>query len=188
MAAKKFVLVLVLAAIVAGGVSAQNTSGKENYVSGTAGILSAGAAYERFFTPRISAGACFYWANAFILWNELEAGLFGRFYMWRGLYGELGLGFHQHTGFSTYKYEILGYTYTGTDYVKTTGVGITPAMGYKFDPGKPGGFFIEPGIKIPITIGKKTPAWSLLSSDESFDLGFGAAFGVVVYVGMGYAF
>ncbi|MDR2808793.1 MAG: hypothetical protein LBB43_07300 [Spirochaetaceae bacterium] len=180
---KKLFLVVVVLASVAGGIWAQTDEktdevpwgGKKNFVSVDLGILLAGARYERFLTQKISVGANVYWANSFIIFNEFEIGLFARYYLWQGLFGELGLGFHNHSGT-----EARG---DGTDGVfSTTGVSITPTVGWKFDPGNAGGFFVEPGISVPITIGQKSE-W--MSSEES-EVGVSAGF--VLFCGLGWAF
>jgi hypothetical protein len=186
---KKFGLVLVLAAVAAGGIFGQEQEqeqlwgGKNNFVSVDLGLLVAGARYERLLTPKISVGVDAYWANSFIIFNELEAGLFGRFYIWRGLFAELGAGFHVHTGTEDYEYEGLdGKTNTGTAFVSTTGFAISPGLGWKFDPGKGGSFFVEPGISVPITIGKKT------SASFGFESETGVSAGFILYCGLGWAF
>jgi hypothetical protein len=188
--AKKLMLVLILAALVAGGAFAEpNTwGGKKNHMSGDLGLLFGGVRYERFLTPNWSIGGDFYWANSLFIYNELEAGAFGRWYPWKGLYAELGLGFHIHTGTEAFEVESGGFKFSGDGLVTTTGVAITPGVGYKFDPGKSGGFFIEPGVLIPITIGKKTGQPVLWASKDPFDLGVGVSVGFNVYCGLGWAF
>jgi len=184
--AKKFLLVLVLAAIVAGGVFAQESwGGKKNLVAANVGVLVGGASYERILTPNLSVGAIFYWANSFILWNELEVGVFGRYYIWKGLYGELGLGYHTHSEVGTLTEKETGVKYDDM-VVLYEGFGITPGLGYKFDPGAPGGFFLEPGIKIPITIGKTSGTPLLFSNQLEGEPGVGVGF--LIYLGLGWAF
>jgi len=142
--AKKFLLGLLMAAIIGSAAFAQenaeNWGGKKNFLSADVGLLVAGLRYERLLMPKLSVGADSYWANSLLIFNELEAGVFARYYLYKGLYGELGLGYHIHTGFGSLS---LG-----------GGVGITPALGWKFDPGKAGGFFVAPQVSVPITIGE----------------------------------
>jgi hypothetical protein len=83
---------------------------------------------------KFSAGADVYWSSLFFFLNELEAGVFGRFYpQGRIFFVEAGLGYHVHN--------------------LITGFAITPALGWKIDIDNPGGFFIRPGINIPVTFG-----------------------------------
>jgi hypothetical protein len=184
--AKKGVLALLLATMLAGGVFAQSDwGGKKNFASLDLGLLVGGVKYERLLTSKISVGVDVYWANSFIIFNEFEAGLFGRYYIWNGFFGELGLGVHTHSGIEDTEYEdYYGSTVTtviGADFVVTSGVAISPGLGWKFDPGNAGGFFVEPEIIIPITIGPKTNAFN---SDN--DPGVGVGF--VFQVALGWAF
>jgi hypothetical protein len=186
--AKKGLLVLVLASALAGGVFAQEApwGGKKNFVSADLGLIVGGVRYERLLTPKLSVGVDAYWANSFIVFNELEAGLFARYYLFGGLYGELGVGYHTHSGIEDveYEYEFWGtkYKHTESGLVTRSGIGVSPGIGWKFDPGKPGGFFLEPGISVPITIGK-TSYWLSTIEGES-----GVSVGFVVYLGLGAAF
>jgi hypothetical protein len=159
----------MLITIVVSGAFAQEEDwdGAKNFLSADIGLLHIGLRYERLITPQISAGAVLYWNSFFILWNELETGVFGRYYYQNdlyGLYGELGLGYHRHTGDDTFL---------------RSGIGISPGLGYKFDPGKTGDIYISPSLTIPITIGKQ----------ESNDLKgeFGISVGVVLYCSIGFA-
>jgi len=63
------------------------------------------------------------------------------------------------------------------------GVAITPEVGLKIDFGKPGGFFIQPGIKVPVTLGGRYVLGIL--SDGKY--GFGVGVGIVPYCGLGIA-
>jgi hypothetical protein len=184
---KKLLFLLVLVTVLAGGAFAQEESwgGKKNHIALDLGLLVAGARYERFLNSQFSVGGDVSWANSFILFNELEFGAFGRWYPWKGLYAELGLGFHIHTGAGegTYSETVGGTTvsFTGTGLVTTAGVGITPGVGYKFDPGNPGGFYVEPGISVPITIGKQSYWTDLIDEDVGVKAGF------VLFCGLGWA-
>jgi hypothetical protein len=71
---------------------------------------------------------------------------------------------------------------TASGLVTSTGVGVSPGIGWKLDPGKPGGFFIEPGISVPITIGK-TSYWLAEIEGE-----VGVSVGFIIYCGLGAAF
>jgi hypothetical protein len=177
---KKLFLVVLVLASVAGGMWAQSGDapwgGKKNFVSADIGLIVGGARYERLLTQKISIGVDAYWANSFILFNELELGAFARFYLWKGLYGELGLGFHIHTGTE----DVDTPWGTRSEIVATTGFSISPGLGWKFDPGKAGGFFVEPGVIVPITIGSKDRSWG--------DPDVGVSTGFVLFCGLGWAF
>jgi hypothetical protein len=181
---KKVLLVLVLAVIVAGGLSAQSLGGKKNFASVDLGLIAGGLRYERAISPKLSVGGDVYWASSFILWNELELGAFARYYPGtfsgplKNLYLEAGFGYHTHTGTEEYTEEWGHYKYTYTGLVLNTGVAISPGVGVKFAPGKAGDFFVEPGLIIPITIGKKNLGVS----------GVGLSLGFVLYCGLGWAF
>jgi hypothetical protein len=180
---KKLVVLLVLITALAGGVFAQDGSlgGRMNHVAVDLGLVVGGARYERFLSSQLSVGVNAYWANSFIIFNEMEFGVFGRFFPWQRLYVELGLGYHTHTGTED-SYTIDGVSYSGSGLVANRGFGITPGVGNKFDPGNPGGFYVEPGIRVPITIGNKS-FWFDGSDEE-----FGLSVGFLIYCGLGWAF
>jgi len=177
--AKRITFCLAFAMLVASGVFAQeeNWGGAKNFISGEVGLITAGARYERMLAPQISVGGVFYWNTFFILFNELEGGAFARYYIWKGLYAELGLGFHTHTGIMDFEYEGERYSFFGT----RTGIAVSPGLGWKFDPGKPGAFFLTPGFTVPITIGT-----AIGSYGETTDVGVSTGF--VLYLSLGYAF
>jgi hypothetical protein len=181
---KKLVVLLVLLTALAGGVFAQDVplGGKLNNVAVDLGLVVGGARYERFLNSQFSVGVNAYWANSFIIFNEMEFGAFGRFFPWRRLYAELGLGFHVHSGVQDVDVPYGNATVRGNGLVTNTGFAITPGVGYKFDPGNPGGFYVEPGIRVPITIGNKS-YWAYGSDDE-----FGLSAGFLIYCGLGWAF
>jgi len=168
---KKIFLVLAIATLVAVGAFAQ--SGPKNWISGEVSLFGAGVRYERMLNNKMSVGANAYWTTL-IIWNELEAGGSFRYYIMPTFFVGGGLGFHIHTG--THEYA-PGYDW----FAAITGVAITPEVGWKIDVGKKGGFFIEPGVKIPVTFG-------MLESWGLYDGGFAVGFGVVPYFGLGGAF
>jgi hypothetical protein len=157
-----------------------NENNKKNSVSLDVYLLGIGVRYERFLSPELSVGADVYSANLFFSMSELEAGVFARYYPWRGLYMELGLGYHGHFVLKGFKSESFGIG-TVSDVVVTSGVAVSPGLGWKFDPGKTGGFFVKPGIGVPITIGEKK---SFVHDKAEF----GVSVGFVVYCGLGWAF
>jgi hypothetical protein len=166
---KKGILVLVvLAVLAAGGAFGQEKAAnvRNNWVSGELSLIGIGASYERMAGAKFSVGLDAYWNSLFFFWNELEAGVFGRFYpKGRSFFLEAGLGYHVHTSLSL------------DDSKAITGFSITPALGWKIDVGKPGGFFIRPGVKFPITLGTN-------DLDNEFDTGVG----FLPYISLGGAF
>ena len=96
-----------------------------------------------------------------------------------------------HTGTMTYTY-----TYTDTNtgalakgetdwFGARTGFAISPGLGWKFDPGKPGGFFLAPGFTVPITFGKAADFLYTGGSDTKPKSAVSAGF--VLYLSLGYA-
>jgi hypothetical protein len=166
---KKSVLLLVLAVIVAEGIFAQEKSPnvRNNWISAELTLIGGGARYERMLGPKFSLGADAYWSSLFLFWNELEIGIFARYYPWSDMFfAEAGFGYHVHTA--------LGGA-DGAEAIRA--VALTPAVGWKIDVGKTGGFYIQPGIRLPITFG----------INEVTDK-FGVGIGLVPYFGLGGAF
>ena len=164
--AKKWVLGLVLATLVAGGVFAQEAP--KNWISGQVGLINGGAGYERVITPSLSVGGEAYFNSFFIIWNSFAVEGYAKFYPFKGkFYAKVGLGFGTVTTID------LNASTSPT----TSGFLIDPGIGWKIDVGKPGSFFIEPKISVPIVLGKN-------DYDDEFKVGTN----FVVAFGMGYAF
>jgi hypothetical protein len=178
---KKGVIVLVLVLIVASGVFAQSANAVSNWISGEVSLLGAGVRYERMLTPNWSIGANAYWSSLFFFWNELGIDVSARYYPWGKIFfAGLGLGFHQHWGtFSFRDTDLYGGSYTWFGVI--TGAAITPEVGWKIDVGSAGKFFLQPGIKLPITLGS-------LKEYNGHGGGFRVGFGITPYFGLGYAF
>ena len=170
---KKLVLFVVLVMIVASGVFAQ-----KNWISGEVGLIGAGVRYEFMLNDKLSIGGNAYWNSFFFFWNEMGISASARYYLFGNLFVGAGVGFNMHTG--TYKESSNGYEYSW--FAKITGGAITAEVGWKIDVGQPGKFFIQPGLKIPVTFGMREPYWT--GDDKKFAIGFG----VVPYFGMGFAF
>jgi hypothetical protein len=181
---KKIILILAVAA--AGTISAYgNEPAVKNWISGEVSLFGAGARYERMLAPKFSIGVDAYQNMVLSFWTdkegdmtlfwgyELETGLFGRFYPGEGkFFFELGLGYHRH-----YALKLNLEEYSTED---INGAAVSPGLGWRIDFGKPGGFFITPGVKVPITIGvdmEKAP-------DEELAVGVG----FVAYFGLGGSF
>jgi len=184
---KKGILILILAVVIAGGVFAQ-ADAVNNWISGELSLLGVGARYEYMLTPNFSVGAYAYWNNLFIIWNDWGVGAVGRFYPWgKTFYAELGLGFGYHSGVQDISYTTdWGDKYTDSRWVGITGFSIIPGLGWKIDLGEPGGFFIQPGIKLPLTLGKKKLVDFFSLGDYASEFGVGV--GIIAYCGFGFAF
>jgi hypothetical protein len=172
---KKRLLVLVLMAVVVGGLFAQD---QRNWISGEVSLLGGGARYEFMLNEKFSVGATVFFQSFFLFWNSLGINATGRFYFWKGLYAEVGAGYGTITG--TEDYTSPGSSWTHTFAYVVNGFMLTPAIGWKIDVGNPGGFFINPMVGVPLVLGSRKTR----DGDKKFKLGvnFRPAFG------MGYAF
>ena len=176
---KKLVLIFMLTTMLAGGAFAiDGWEDAKNSISVDLGLLHAGLRFERMFTSNLSVGAVAYVNSFFFFWNELDLGIFTRYYIFDGFFGELGVGYHIHTGDMDYeRYDGSTYTWFGD----RTGIAISPGIGYKIDFGKPGGFFFTPAVTVPITMGDRN------KPNGVKDPGFGVSYGVVVYFSLGFS-
>ena len=167
---KKFVFVLILAVIITGSISAQEF---RHWLSGEVSLIGVGARYEFMLNEKISIGATAYWHSFFFFWNSAGIQATGRYYFLpNGLYGELGAGFGTVTNFDEDSF-----------FVQITGFMITPTLGWKIDIGKPGGFYINPMIAVPIVLGK-TDYEAFSTEQGNFKVGYN----VRPAIGFGYAF
>jgi hypothetical protein len=187
MARKKVLFVLVLAAFVAGGVFAQEAQAevqksanvKKLWVSGEVSLLGAGARLEFMLTPKLSVGLDAYWTSLFFIFNDIGVNAVARFYPWgKTFYGGLGLGLGIHSGIEDFVKD--GETYENTlNIVTRTGFDIVPELGWKIDVGKPGGFFLNPVLQLPLTLGKsKLLVGNNTEGDFGMSVGFRVAFGL----------
>jgi len=183
---KKILVLFLLVILVASVVFAQEekaANSRSNWISGELSLLGVGARYERMLNSQWSVGANVYWSSFFIVWNESGIDVTARYYPWgKNFFAGMGLGFHVHSGTFDYDYtDSYGYRQKGTWFGAINGVALTPEVGWKIDVGNPGGFFIQPGIKLPITFG----ALEMYGvGDNEFRVGVG----FVPYFGLGYAF
>jgi hypothetical protein len=188
MMAKKGLLVLLLAAIAVGGVFAQEktTDVKKFWVSGEVSLVGAGLRGEFMLTPKFSVGVDAYWTSLFFIFNDIGLNAVGRFYPWsKTFYAGLGLGFAIHTGIEDLV--IDGVTYSNAlDWVERTGFGIVPELGWKIDIGNPGGFFLNPVLQLPLTLG--TTYISTYRNLPSNKGDFGLSVGFRAACGFGWAF
>jgi hypothetical protein len=174
---KKVFAVLVLTAIIAGGLFAQEKP--KNWVYGQVGLIGGGAGYERFLFPSLSIGGEVYFNSFFILWNSLAVEAYAKYYPLKGkvFYAKLGLGFGTVTGTEDYTYNNVTY---GSQLYSTKGFLLDPGVGWKIDVGEPGKFYIEPKAGLAIVMGKKDFGYD----DAIFKVGVNPVFAFA----MGYAF
>ncbi|MDR0409197.1 MAG: hypothetical protein LBH18_02205 [Spirochaetaceae bacterium] len=187
--AKKGLLVLVLASVIAGGVFAQENENEKAktadvnklWLSGELSLVGVGIRGEYMLTPNISAGLNVYFTSMFFLFNDIGLNAVGRFYPWgKTFYAGLGLGLSIHTGVEDFVKDgkKLG---SGTQSITRTGFGIVPEIGWKIDSGKPGGFFMNPYIQFPITLGTtevNIGGWGDMKGDFGLSTGFRVALGL----------
>jgi hypothetical protein len=104
-------------------------------------------------SDKMSIGANVYYDTLFFLSNDLGVDFSFRFYPWGGT-GQVpeGLFFGSGVGFHMTWWSWFGYT---SDWGTLYGGAITPDIGWRLDVGNRGGFFIEPGIKIPLIFGAR---------------------------------
>jgi len=196
--AKKVIICLVLAMLIAGGVFAEETAessaenpakGFTHWVSGEVSLLGGGARYEMMLSPVLSVGANIYFSSFFLLWNEFGIDVNARYYLKGNFFVGAGLGYHAHTNLQTMPKNVFD---SNSD-AAIKGVALTPEVGWKFDVGNPGGFYISPGIKFPLTFGSREVPYAVIDETSGnikykFENEFSVGFGIVPYFGMGFAF
>ena len=160
----------------------KSASIRKNWISAEMNVLGGGLRYERMINAKLSLGATSYYQNFIMisLWEDFGVDLTARFYpLGKTFYIGAGLGYHIYSAFD---YELRGHYekygngdinyYRNEFYTHESGFAITPELGWKIDTGNPGGFFMDTGIKTPVTFGGK------MGIDFSWVpyIGFGAAF------------
>jgi len=171
------IMLVLLLALVSGGLFAQE--GPNNWISGQVGLLNFGVGYERVLTPQISVGGEAYWNNFFFVFTTSVVEAYGKYYFTKSIHAKLGLGYG---------------VFTSPD-KETSGFAIDPGVGWKIDLGKPGRFFIEPKVSVPIVLGKETVSvyeydgiTSTSGKKVDHDNGFKVKTNFVIAFAMGYAF
>jgi hypothetical protein len=170
-------LILLLAAIAAGGIFAQEKTAdvKKFWVSGEVSLVGAGARGEYMLTPKISVGLNAYWTSLFFVFNDIGINAVGRYYPWgKMFYAGLGVGYATHSGDEEVTVDWgwpLGEV-TDKWIVVRKGFGIVPEVGWKIDLGNPGGFYLNPQAQLPLIIGKRD-----LDNKSGVSVGFRVACG-----------
>ena len=200
---KKLVVFCVFAALIAGSafgfIGEVDFNNTRHSAQGEISLLGGGLRYEATLNPNFSLVGFFYYNNLFLFLGNFSVGVGARYFPTSGIFEsgmffvELGIGYSFNAGTGTYTHSYIDWdgeprtdTYYDT-WMETRGVGIIPAAGWKIDVGQEGGFYLQPGLRLPLTIGNKRPRWGGWYGTP--DRGrFGVGFHVVAYLGMGYAF
>jgi len=189
--AKKGVLVLVLAVLVAGGVFAQGAarnaaSGNKYWLAGEVSFLGVGLRGDYALSDTLSLTVNAYFSTILVA-TETGANVGVRFFPYaNAFYTGISVGYSAHGGISSGKYTYKGEEFEYADsLVSNEGLGIVPEIGARFKVGN-GGFYLNPLLQVPITLGTRIPTISDL--DEKLDLGFGVDWGIRVAIGLGYTF
>ena len=147
-------------------------SGEVNFLFGLGGVR-----YERMLSSNSSVGLNAYWSVPFLLLSELGIDAYLRYYPWgKTFFVGAGLGFHRHIGSNLVVRD-------DHEYQALLGGAVTPEVGWKIDVGEVGGFYLQPGIKYPITFGTIETE----TNGRKFAIGYPFLF-PVVYLGMGGSF
>jgi hypothetical protein len=207
---KKTVLLLVLVVFVTGGAFAQSSSAQssseqsfaKNFISGEINILGGGLMYERMLNQKMSLGVNLYYSTLIFV-GDAALDIQFRFYpgiMNKTFYVGASLGPHYHMGNFKDEYdEFMGYSgwfASSSDYGFDKGiifgVAFTPEAGWKFNFGKTVGFFMQTGIRLPITFGwsgwVRRDEVSYWENNHVEDDKVYAGFGFVAYFGAGISF
>ena len=179
---KKVFLSLVLIVVMTSGAFAQDKQVK-NFASGEVGFFGAGARYEHMLNPKIGIGV-----NAYYNWlvsGETGIDFSFRVHPGKVFYFGIGLGFHISRSYLSLLRDFLEEDRKVKSWGNAIGVAITPEIGWRIDFGKPGGFFLSPGIKIPVTLGVKRLGLTWWSDSRGDFSRFAWSVGVVPYIGLG---
>ena len=164
---------LVLMAAVLRGVSAEEPPGPLHWLSAEVSLIGNGFRYERQLSSRLSVGGTAFYHIFFLIWTSMGITASVRFYPWAGaFYAEVGLGCGVVFG--------TDYGPAGSEVYSAYGVMITPALGWRVDLGKPGGFYINPLVALPVVLGDKERWYG--------ETGFGVGVNCRPAFGIGYAF
>ncbi|MCL2243969.1 MAG: hypothetical protein FWC03_05800 [Treponema sp.] len=189
---KRMVIMVTLAMLIASAVLAQGkmADAESHWISGELSLIGIGVSYEYLLLPQLSIGISAF-LNVLVT-QTYVVNLIGHYHPGGSrFFLELGLGLGSINGPG----EIIVSEKNRDDWpaylITTTGLSITPGLGWKIDFGYPGGFFIQPGVKLPIVIGKQKP-WesinNLSAGNYSVPNQTGTAVTFIVFFSMGVSF
>jgi len=197
---KRIVLVLVLAAVVSGAVFAQNF-----WISAEGSVAGGGARVELMLFEWLSVGVNAYYNFGFLPplinshhFTKTDMGIDFSVRLYPGagsFFIGIGLGYHESFRYGGDHIIITSTSYGGGEFFhEREGFGITPEIGWKIDLGKQGGFFIQPGIKVPLVFAesklsflKNVTSYISYSYDGTEDKS-AMSVDFVPYIGIGFAF
>jgi len=142
---KRFIFFIVLLLVITAGIFTQEKAddAKNNWISGELGFIYLGVRYERMLGPKLSLGLTAYISALLFYFNERGVDAVLRFYpLGKTFFIGIGMGYHITAMPITDEYGVPW---------SAIGPSITPELGWRIDFGKPGGFYIQPGIKLPLT-------------------------------------
>jgi hypothetical protein len=152
-------------------------------VSAELSLVGIGGRFEYMLTPKFSVGANAYWSSACFIFYDIGFNGVARLYPWgKTFYGGLGLGNGTHTGMEPFTDESSDPPVDVVILTSKSGFDIVPELGWKIDVGQPGGFFLNPQIQLPLTLGKATEIGGTYEGD------FGVSVGFRVALGLGWSF
>ena len=169
---KRFSYIFILLLVSIGsGIAEENTTFnvRNNWISSETSLLGGGIKYEHMLGSKVSIGANIYYITL-IAFDDFGTDFSVHYYpQAKTFFTSISLGYHEHIHKNTNDIENME---------KAFGVAITPGVGWKIDVakiGNAGGLFIQPGIKIPLSLGMY---------DNEFKFGIG----IVPFFGLGFSF
>jgi len=165
---RKFGLVLVVLMLFGVG----KVFAQQHYVAAELSLLGLGVRYEFQLNPHFSLGARAYVAGGFFS-TSYSIYATASFYPWAGnFFVGANAGFRLRQFFPDTQFE-----------TNFGGFVFAPEIGWRIDAGTPGGFYVQPGIRIPLHfIGQQDISPDNPDTVESFIPGF------TLYIGFGWMF
>jgi hypothetical protein len=162
----KKLIILVVLAFCAGGLFSEEKEGKnqerpKNAIALTFGAIAVEASYERALTDHFSVLASVSY-NWFFFGDETAAAVKARWYPWAGAFFlEMGAGYANTIGLAggygniMLLFLTLGLSGDQYENFRIHGLLLAPALGWRFDPGKPGGVIIPLNLGVDYIIGSR---------------------------------